>query len=653
MDFFSSQDRARRHTSVLVIYFTVAVILIVVAINLLAIFVVDVASAAQQPDRPRNAPQVQPRSGLWQWDIITYATLGTLLVIGGGSYFKMAQLRRGGRAVAQLMGATPVPPAPTDSGQKMLRNVVEEMSIASGVPVPAIFIMQREQGINAFAAGFTPQDAVVCVTQGCLDRLTREELQGVIGHEFSHILNGDVRINVQLVGLLFGILVIGLIGYGLIRAALSTDDSDKDIRWMLAFLAIGCVLMVIGFVGLFFGRLIQAAVCRQREYLADAASVQFTRNPTGLAGALKKIGATSSASRIGDHDAEQIAHMFFASSAGIGRGWFATHPPLPKRIKALDTAWDGKFSPAIKPAHAPAPAPATRYTVGQVDRDALRGIAPVAAMGIAASVGTPMPRHVQWASDFLSAVPPVLNFAAHDSFSARALVFAILLSDDQSVRQKQLAILNQSTDATTVQTVGKLAGPAAEYGPRGRRILVDLALPALRQMSTPQCQQFGRIVQQMIDADGRVTLFEYMLHKILAKFLTGSARSAAAAPAYYALKPLLPDVQVVLSALSRADGKDAQAINAAFAAGLARLQLDQPLPLLESTSIQQLDGALDRLSQSAPGIKRRVVDACAFSVAADQMVQTEEGELLRAITSTLDCPLPPLLAEHSPVPQPV
>jgi Zn-dependent protease with chaperone function len=651
MDFFSRQDQARRQTSVLVIYFTVAVILIVAAINLLAIIVVDLASAVE-PDTPHGAvqsPEPTPRSGLWQWDVITYATMGTLLVIAGASFFKMSQLSRGGRAVAQLMGATPVPPAPTDPGQKMLRNVVEEMSIASGVPVPTIFIMQRERGINAFAAGFTPQDAVVCVTQGCLDRLTREELQGVIGHEFSHILNGDVRINVRLVGLLFGILVIGLIGYGLIRGAL-WSNSDRDARGMLAMLVIGCVLMVIGFVGLFFGRLIQAAVCRQREFLADAASVQFTRNPNGLAGALKKIGATSSDSRVSDHDAEQIAHMFFASSAGKNRGWFATHPPLDMRIKALDTAWDGKFAPAPRPATTPQPEPAG-HTVGQVDRGVLRGITPVPAMGIAASVGTPMPRHVQWACDFLSSVPPILEHAAHEVFSARALVFAILLSDEQAVRQKQMAILSQSTDPTTIEWVGKLLGPATEYGPRGRRILVDLALPALRQMSAPQCEQFGRIVQQMIDADGRVSLFEYMLHKLLAKYLTGPAKPAPPV-AYVALKPLLPDVQVVLSALARADGKDAEGINAAHAAGMARLQVDKPLPLLASTTVQQLDAALDHLSRSAPGIKRRVVDACAFCVAADLMVQTGEGELLRAITTTLDCPLPPLLAEHSPVPQP-
>ena len=647
MDFFTQQDQARRHTSFLILYFTVAVILIVAAVNLLVISVVNVGSSAQPEATPHGTVHVPPRSGLWQWDLISYATIGTLLVIAGGSFFKMAQLSRGGRAVAQLMGATPVPPAPTDSGQKMLRNVVEEMSIASGVPVPAIFIMQNERSINAFAAGFTPQDAVVCVTQGCLERLTREELQGVIGHEFSHILNADVRLNIRLVGLLFGILVIGLIGYGLIRGALSSND--RDARGTLAMLVIGCILMVIGFVGLFFGRLIQAAVCRQREFLADAASVQFTRNPNGLAGALKKIGATSAASKVSDHRAEQIAHMFFASSAGTNRGWFATHPPLNLRIKALDTAWDGTFTPVREPI--PAAVPLTGYTPTQVDRDALRGAVPIAAMGIAASVGAPMARHVQWASDFLSSVPPILEHAAHDPFGARALVFAILLCDEPAVRQKQMAILSQSTDATTVQLVGKLVGPEAEYGPRGRRILVDLALPALRQMSGPQCEQFGRIVHQLIDADGRVTLFEYMLHKILAKYLTGPARPPRQV-AYVALKPLVPDVQVVLSALARADGKDAQAINEAFAAGIARLQLDQPPPLLASTTLGQLDAALERLSRSAPGIKRRVVDACAFCVAADQMVQTEEGELLRAITTTLDCPLPPLLGEHSAEAQP-
>lgn len=646
MDFFSHQDQARRRTSILVLDFLLAVILIVVAVNLLSIVVVNAISGYPPSHVPRGMEEPPPRSGLWQPDVIAYATLGTLLVIAGASLVKIAQLSSGGRAVAEMMGAKPVLPNATDAKQKMLRDVIEEMSIASGVPVPAVYVMSGERGINAFAAGFSPRDSVICVTQGALDRLTRDELQGVIAHEFSHILNGDVRLDLKLAGALFGILVIGLIGYGIIRVAFYSDsnDRDRDIRLMLAMAAIGGVLMAIGFVGLFFGRLIQAAVCRQREFLADAAAVQFTRNPNGLCGALKKLGATSSVSRIGDHDAEQIAHMFFASSAGVGQGWFATHPPLPQRIKLLDAAWDGKF---VAPPQSQA---MSQYVSGRVNREALTVGVPIVAGQIAASVGVPTPTHVQWASDFLAGVPPVLDQSARNPFSARALVFALLLSNDPSVRQNQLEALNQLVDAATIQTMLKLSDPVSQYGPRGRRVLTELALPALRHLSGPQCEQFSTAVQALIDADRRVTVYEYMLHRILAKYLTGPRVSQVA---YVSFKPLLPDIQIVLSALARADDKPQPAADEAFRAGWCCLGQDGQNSLLNSVELKLLDGSLQRLAQASPAIKRRVVDACAYCVAADGMVQTEEGELLRAVTTVLDCPLPPLLGEHDAVPQPV
>lgn len=652
MDFFARQDEARRETHLLVGYFSVAVVLIVVSLNLVAVGIVNVSSAYQRMHSPqydrdgRPVPQATGRTGLWQPDIFAFVTLGTLIVIGGGSLFKIAQLASGGKAVAELMGAAPVPANTTDPQQKVLRNIVEEMSIASGVPPPAVYVMPQEQGINAFAAGLTQRDAVICVTQGCLTRLNRDELQGVIAHEFSHVLNGDMRMDLKLVGALFGILLIGLIGYGMVRAAGSTNSrNSKDNNGALAVLVAGLAMMAIGSIGLFFGRLIQAAVCRQREILADASAVQFTRNPGGLAGALKKIGAIGAGSRIDDHAAEQIAHMFFASSMGADTDAFSTHPPLAQRIRALEPGWDGTF-PRVEPSLA------ERYGGAQPDRTFAAAGIPMAAAAVVGSLGTPMPRHVQWASDFLTSIPPVIDQAAREPFSARALVFALLLSDEAVVRQKQMDLLTAATDATTLATVRNLAGPVAELGPRARRVLLDLALPALRHLSGPQCSQFGQAVEGLIDADGRVTLFEFMLHRILQKYLTGAAPAAEPQASYYAIKPLLPDIQTLLSALAAADEKDPTAVQSSFRAGVARLQTPEPLALQQPVSVKAIDAALDRLAQAAPGVKRRVVDACAYCVAADGMVQTEEGELLRAITTALDCPLPPLLAEHAGVPQP-
>jgi len=650
MDFFARQDRARRLTHILVIYFAVAVVLIVVALNLVATAVVNLSASYQRTVTPVFDAYGHPvaatahRVGLWQPDVFAYVTVGALIVIAAGSLYKIGQLSGGGRAVAGMMGAIPVAPNAPDPAQRQLCNVVQEMSIASGVPAPAVFLLPRERGINAFAAGFNTRDAVICVTQGALEQLTRDELQGVIAHEFSHILNGDMNLDLRLVGALHGILLIGLIGWGLVRAAGSDNSSsDQNIGWTLALLAIGVVLMTVGFVGLFFGRLIQSAVCRQREFLADAAAVQFTRNPGGLASALKKLGAMGFGSRVGDHSAEQIAHMFFASSLGAEWGWFATHPPLAQRIRLIDPSWDGKFSPH--------PGPTTLERYGGVQTSTAAPGMPLSAAGIVGAVGSPMPRHIQWASDFLTSIPPVIDQAARDPFAARALVFALLLADPGPVREKQIELLARQTDAATLNEVSRLAGPVEALGARARRVLVDLALPALRHLSGPQIQQFTTIVQVLTDADGGVSLFEYMLRRILARYLIAPAPKAPAS-AYYAIQPLLGDVEVILSALAQADGKDDEAVTAAFSAGVACLETPEALRLRKPVAIPAIDAALDHLALAAPGVKRRIVNACAYCVAADGMVQTGEGELLRAITTGLECPLPPLLAQHVQFPQP-
>jgi Zn-dependent protease with chaperone function len=658
MDFFARQDRARHTTTLLLIYFAGAVLSILAALNLLALTLVSISSrnaavvaTVRDVRNPDMTQHPAAPDGFWQPGIVILVTMVTIFVIGMGSLYKIIRLSGGGKSVAELMRAIPIPPSPGDPKQRVLRNVVEEMAIASGVAVPRIYLLPKENHINAFAAGFTPKDAVICVTQGCIDRLTREELQGVIAHEFSHICNGDMRLDLRLVGILHGILLLGLIGYGMLRVGSSVRSSnDKGAGILLGMLAIGCVVAAIGFIGLFFGRLIQAAVCRQREFLADAAAVQFTRNPGAMSDALKKLGASGSGSRIGDHTAEQIAHMFFASSMGIEWGMFATHPPLAARIKAIDPNWDGKY-PARE-----GPSTLERYGGGGAFRPEPGMPAmpiPIAAAAIVGTLGMPQLHHIAWASDFLTSIPPVIDQAAREPFSARALVFSLLLSDDPAIREKQQAAIRTWANPITLEATVKLAPAVAALGSRARRILLDLTLPALRLMSDPQADQFRRVVKELVDADKEISVFEFMLYKILARQLPPPGRNTSPPPAaYFALKPLLPDLQVVLSALAAADGKDSAAVEAAFRAGITRLDDPSSLTLQTPVGLPALDAALDRLALAAPGVKRRVVDACAYCVAADGIVQTEEGEMLRAVTSTLDCPLPPLLAENVSVPQP-
>ena len=634
-DFFARQDKARRSTTLLLIYFILAVILIVVALNLVAV----------------------PFAIFFQLDAIALhvpLTLVTLAVILGGCVYKVRELSGGGAALAEMIHAKPVQANTTDESERVLRNVVEEMAIAAGIAPPRIYIM-REKGINAFAAGKTVNDAIVCVTAGARDRLTRDELQGVIAHEFSHILNGDMSMNLKLVGMLNGILLIGLLGLGMLKLMAPNDDDERGygysgfssssddrsawVVYILIFLG-GLLLMIVGYVGLFFARLIQAAVCRQREYLADASAVQFTRNPHGIAGALKKLGAGSKGSRLNDYYAEQLAHMFFASNRGDAIDLQSTHPEVSDRIRAVEPDWDGKF-----------PKPEGPTTLEQYSGPGSVRVTPAAVDSrpetIVRSVGSLTAGRVRWASDFLSDVPHAILHAARDAFSARGLIFALLLSEDPDVRQKQLDTISQTLNQGAVDETLNLISPVTEFGIAGRRVLCDLAIPALRELSDPQRQKFLQASRALIEADGRVTIFEFMLHEMITAQLQGNRQPA---PVQYAsLKPVMTDVQVVLSALAGADGKAPQAAAQAFQAGTARLQADVGLWQLHSVDLKALRGSLERLACCTPGVKRRVVDACAYCVAADGLVQVEESELLRVVTSLLACPLPPLLAEHEPM----
>ncbi|MEL7238099.1 MAG: M48 family metallopeptidase, partial [Planctomycetota bacterium] len=354
MDFFEAQDQARRSTKKLILLFIVACICVVIGVNAVALGVIAVINHNRgdiqalrdiTSNTPGQSIRVDHDHTLWRWDILGIVSLGTLVVIGGGSLYKTAQLHGDGGKVARLLGGRILDSQSKDEHEQKLLNIVEEMSIASGVPVPDVYVMDDQMGINAFAAGNDIDTAVVGVTRGCMEKLTRDELQGVIAHEFSHILNGDMKLNLRLIGVIFGLLVIGLIGYSLFRFApymntRSRDNKGGGAAFMLLLIAAGIAIWIIGSIGVFFGRLIQASVSRQREFLADASAVQFTRNPNGIRDALRRIGGHSFGSDVKALHAGEVSHMFFADGF---TSLFATHPPLPKRIEALDPRWDGTF----------------------------------------------------------------------------------------------------------------------------------------------------------------------------------------------------------------------------------------------------------------------------------------------------------------------
>ena len=647
MDFFEHQDTARRNTKLLVFYFVVAVACIIASVYLATLLIFFGTQSQDQPAGPAS------EFAFWNPELFLYVVFGTLAVVLIGSLYKTATLSKGGSAVAEALGGRLVNPNTTNPDERKLHNVVEEMALASGVAVPKVYVLDEEEGINAFAAGHSPSDAAIGVTRSCMVLLTRDELQGVIGHEFSHILNGDMRLNLRIMGILFGILCLAVIGRVLLYSR-SSSSREKNPMMLL-----GIALVIIGAVGVFFGRLIQAALSRQREFLADASAVQFTRNPVGLSGALQKIGSIGS--RIASPHAGEASHMFFGNGLGSSTllGLLATHPPLDQRIRAIDPAWDGKFRKRIeKPVETEAPRKSGKPATPAFPFPPIPGMGSgaVLAAGLAPNavqvatvlqdVGKPTMQHLRYAEELRDSFSGTIQSAAHDPLDATALIYAMLLSRNDALRARQLVELQTRAGAAVSETTAALWPEVAAVVARVRLPLVNLALPALRNLRPDETKQFGATLQWLIESDERIDVFEFVLQKIVRLNLGSSGQTRSTSIKFHTLKPLLPDCEVVLSALALVSSSNPNDIDKAFRAGLSYLGgAASQLRLLgpDKIGLQHLDAALDRIELAAPQIKKSLIDACLHVVAADGWIQEREAELLRAIAETLDCPIPPFL----------
>jgi Zn-dependent protease with chaperone function len=640
-DFFQQQETARRKTFLLVVYFILAILILIALVYglLLALSIYS---------------EGEPVSW-WQPELLLVAAPGVGLVVGGASVFKVAQLASGGQAVALMLGGQEIPGTTTDARQKRLLNIVEEMALAAGVPVPPVYVLE-EPSINAFAAGYAPGDAVIAVSQGSLDYLTRDELQGVVAHEFSHILNGDMRLNIRLIGLIFGLMALSIAGRILMRTSGVSAPRGNDSRGGLVMLGMG--LFVLGLAGTFFGRLIMAAVSRQREYLADASAVQFTRNPDGIVGALKKIGGLAEGSRIDIPQAAEAGHIFFANvfaTAGLA-GLLATHPPLIERIRRLDPQFDGQFPEVRK--------------VG-VDRTGIEGRrsnrvppfagmpglpqVPVPVLGFAdraaCQVGHVDPEVISYAQTLQDDIPDGLRVAAEDPFSAQALVYALLLDPRADLRGVQLAQLEASAEPPVLAEALRLVDIVQALPDAYRLPLLDLAMPALRQMSPRQHRAFRDKVEELMIADQRLSLFEYTLRCVLHRHLDAQympqrqTRSMISSP-----QKLAQPMATVLALLAWEGQPEFDSADRAFDMGMRGYTGGgniHRLPPREECSLAEFDSALQTLRQSVPAIKQRIVVAVAACILANDHVTVREAELLRAICDTLDSPLPPLFATET------
>ena len=675
MDFFEAQAHARKRTTRLVVLFGLAVIGTILASYAAAIVIFQQLSPRVrhfehgywQYQRTAAWPDETAGYPWWNTQVFTGVALGTLAVVGLASLYKWSQFRGGGAVVAEGVGGRRIDPHTTDLHERRLLNVVEEMAIASGVPIPAVYILDDEVGLNAFAAGLTTSDAVVAVTRGTAEKLSRDELQGVIAHEFSHILNGDMRLNVKLAAIVFGILVIGLVGRGVLRGL---GGGRVRVRGkggggaIVAILAIGLALLIIGYIGYFFGHLIQAAVSRQREFLADASAVQFTRNPGGIMGALRKIGGYALGSHLETHKAAEIGHFFFAEGFPplfLGGLW-ATHPPLEARIRAIDPQWDGTF---FQPAEKVDVAHESFVQAGLVPPKL--GAGPSAAQvvtltpaAVMAAVGTVTPAHVDYAKALIDRMPAPLLAAARNGHEATAVIYGLLMERAGAIDEPQAAILAARAGEGSVRLVRELSPHFAQLGVDARLPLAQLALPALRQLPAAELSAFAATCQALITADQQLSYFEFALQKVLLRHLAVGGAPSIAVAQIYSFNAVVAEIALLLSALAwagaiqgpeQADGTveaDRTAAAAAFRDGAAQLPLiSAKLALLDPAgcAFAQIDAALDKLAGASFPIKQRLLLAGAHTVSHDNQIRAEEGELLRAFADSLGCPMPPLLGD--------
>jgi Zn-dependent protease with chaperone function len=645
MNFFESQDRARKHTFQLVLLFVLAVVTLIIMINLLVMVVFGYI----------NTEQVQGGETLLQQiDWRTFATVSA--AVGGvvlvGSLYKILALSAGGKTVAESLGGKLIPRNTDDPKQRKLLNVVEEISIASGTPAPPVYVLADEAGINAFAAGFSPRDAVIGVTQGTIDHLSREQLQGVIAHEFSHIFNGDMRLNIHLIGVLNGILIFGIAGYYLLYSASFSRrgrSNDKGAAGMLA-LAIG--LMVIGYAGTFFGGLIKSAVSRQREYLADASAVHFTRNPDGIAGALKRIGGLEFGSKVENPGASEISHAFFAQGvSGFMQSLSATHPPLAKRILRIDPHWDGKFDtsdktdPARNEVKASARASMTREQVAANVTTVAMGAAMADVVNAIDQIGNPGQETINHARSLISELPILVKQAAREPYGARAVIYSLLLDPGQEIRDRQLKHLQAYADPGVFELTHKLIADMDWLDTKYRLPLIDIAIPALKQLSISQYQVFRDNLVALVEMDSKIELLEWTLQKILFNHLDGQFfKLTHTSMRYSSVGQLKHEIELLLSVMAYAGHQDQKDVQAAFTAATKPMKISG-LQLVDKNkiSLSDLDRSLQKLINLKPLAKQRLLKACAASVVNDHKISAVEVELLRAFSDVLDCPMPPII----------
>ncbi len=641
MNFYEQQDRAKGLSSYLLFLFGFAVICIVICLFCLASIIVtfdeDLGDLA------------------WTIELAIVSSLISILIISIASLLRVGWLSQGGKVIAESMGGHRLNPNTSNPVSRKILNVVEEMAIASGTPVPPVYLLE-EEGINAFAAGYSPRDAVIGVTEGCATKLTREQLQGVMAHEFSHILNGDMRINIRLTGVIYGIIFLSIIGRMLMNVSYFSGGhrTSRKSDGGGALIVLGLGLFIIGGIGAFFGSMIRASVSRQREFLADASAVQFTRNPNGIAGALKRIGGYSEGSKIRSSGAQEFSHMFFSS--GIS-SLFATHPPLPVRILRIEPNWKKQYPETDKFDETPTlgnhsaqvsgfstSAETSRLADASNDSTLEKTEKSTLAHDLISNDQEINNEKIQNARNLIESIPAELIFLAKEPYSARGILFAMLLDlENQKILNRQIQLIKEySKDGTEIETEQNRIA-ISKLNPVQKFILVEETRPAIAELSEQQFKNFQTIILQLIKADENIDLFEWCLHKII-EFDFGKKHYPRQLHGRASIESRISESVIILGALAHygQEGKDPVP---AFEAGIKAIDRRSgiKLPDINKCGLSAIDQALERLNKMSASAKRSLLDACARTIDHDGKTTDIEIQILRGIACALSCPIGPAI----------
>lgn len=631
MNFFEHQEQARRQSRWLVLLFILAVLIIIVVIDV-AILVAFGFMNIEQQQAPFSLESLKVN-----FPLLLGGAVVTAAVIAIASLFKTATLRSGGGKVARDLGGVLVEADARDPLRRRLYNVVEEIALASGIPVPEIYVLEQESGINAFAAGFTPADAAVAVTRGALEKLNRGELQGVIAHEFSHIFNGDMRLNIRLMGALFGILVLSLIGRRVLHGSYYMGRSKSKNGGSIVLVAVA--VMLVGYIGLFFGRWIKSAVSRQREYLADASAVQFTRDPDGIAGALKKIAVYSDASYL-NVETEEVSHMLFGSGERVRM--FSTHPPLNERIARIDRS----FTPEDLVQLAKRIQRQGQAEAEQAEKE-LKKAKPAGggmfdADNLVEQIGNPDFSRILMAAALAATIPNEISQAAHSNQWATEVLFYCLMDRDDEIREQQLLFVAQNMGSESEARVRGLLSAAPELAREQRLPLLEISIPELKRRPPDHVGKVLATVKLLNEADGQTDVFEYLMAKIIAQHLWESTNPQQVRLAgKKSLDQVIDAALEVIAVLALYGNESEMAIESAYRAGSGLLGagLDDSMPAVEDWKAL-MDRNLPLLDQLKPAGKEKLVKAMIATVMSDDRIAVTEMEFLRVICSVIHVPLP-------------